>query len=88
MRLFVGIALAAACVAAPAFAAEGDNVAPEKKDRVVCKREQRHELGSHMRAPKVCMKQSDWDELAMRTQRDLRRLQGKGIDPTPIPGAR
>jgi hypothetical protein len=88
MRLFLGLAVAAACISTPAVAAADADTAPGKGDKVVCKREQAHELGSHMRAPKVCMKKSEWDEIADRTARDLRRLNQRGIDPAKIKGGR
>jgi hypothetical protein len=82
MRFFY-LCVATLCIAAPAFAG-GVAGAGAKKEKMVCKREQTHELGSHMLAPKVCMTQAEWDAVLAQTERDLRRSAQKGLNPTPI----
>jgi hypothetical protein len=75
--------VAALSLTAPAFAAGGTTPAPPAEKKV-CKREQTHELGSHMLAPKVCLTEREWDAVEAQTQRDLRRSAQKGLNPTPI----
>ena len=84
MRAFVGLAVALACVSGPALAADSG----KKEDKVICKRERTSDLGTHMRAQKRCMTQSEWKAAYAQTQRELRTISGRGNDPTPIPGAR
>jgi len=47
---------------------------PADPDPIVCKRSKSSDVGTHMRAEKVCMKKSDWDLLAKNTQNELRDL--------------
>jgi hypothetical protein len=53
---------------------------PVDEDPVICRREE-SEVGTHMRAKKVCMKKSDWTFVEKQTQRGLQRLREHNLDP-------
>ena len=61
--------LALTALTAPAYAEE---TKPEKaEERVICKGERTLEFGSHRRAKKTCMTESEWKLLEKGTQREL-----------------
>lgn len=58
-------------------------------DPVVCKRDRTSEVGTHMRAGKVCMKKSEWDFVERNTQRELQTFKDhSAFDPGTAQGAR
>jgi hypothetical protein len=63
------VAFAALTVAAPAQAE--DAKAEKAEDKIICKGERSLEFGSHRRAKKVCMTESEWELLEKGTQREL-----------------
>ena len=79
MRTKAFIILAAVCAYAPAFAANETD-----EDKVICKRDREAELGTRMRAPKTCMKKSEWRALEAQNARALRQF-GEGGRPLPAP---
>ncbi len=60
------------CASAPALAQDAGKGAEPKKDKVICKREKDFATGSHLPAPRTCMKESEWKELDQHTERLLR----------------
>ena len=75
-----------------AFAAVAQQSPPQQAadaDPVVCKRNRTSEVGTHMRAGKVCMKKSEWDFVERKTQRELQTLKDRSaFDPGMAQGAR
>ena len=59
-------------------------------DKMVCKRIDQHETGSHMSGPrKVCKKASEWRALDAETQRAMRDVRSRSeMDPDAIPRGR
>ena len=76
--IFLGAAGAEAAAQAPA------------EDKMVCKRIDQHETGSHMSGPrKVCKKASEWRALDAETRRAMRDVRGiNEMDPDAIPKGR
>ena len=72
-----------------AAATQGDPVAPAE-DKMVCKRIDQGETGSHMSGPrKICKKASEWRALDAETQRAMRDVRSRmTLDPAAIPKPR
>jgi hypothetical protein len=89
MRYYMVIAVAAACVTAPAAGLASSEPA-NRDNQVVCRRAEGGELGSHLRrAPRVCKTRAEWRELEDYTQRDLRSMSDRTRDPEePAAGPR
>ena len=69
-----------------AAAAGQADVAPTSKpnpaeEKVICRRPETFDTGTHMRAKKICMKASDWELAERQTQRELQGMRDRGIDP-------
>jgi len=60
----------------------------KKKDVVICRRGRDLQFGSHMAAPRQCKPKSEWDAQAADARRELKSMNERGNNPTPIPGAR
>ena len=75
-----------------AFAAAAQQSPPQQAadpDPVVCKHDRTSEVGTHMRAGKVCMKKSEWDFVERNTQRELQTFKDhSAFDPGTAQGAR
>jgi hypothetical protein len=63
------VALAALTMSAPVQADDGKTEKAE--DKVICKGDRSLEFGSHRRAKKTCMTESEWKLLEKGTQREL-----------------
>jgi hypothetical protein len=56
-------------------------------DPVVCKRPKTSDVGSHLRAEKVCMKRSDWELAEKNMQNELQTLHDRAaFNPGHNPG--
>jgi hypothetical protein len=74
MRITIMIALACFSVATAASAKD----APDE-DKIVCKRQQDADTGSHFATTKkVCMKKSEWKEREDEADRTLERVRNGG----------
>lgn len=74
--------VAAACLAAPAAAADGEQQGASAADRsneVVCRRMGESETGSHMRrSRRVCQTRGEWAATEEATQRRIREMRQRG----------
>ena len=81
MRIVTILACASLCTASlgtatVAVAADQPN---QKEDKIVCKRQQDADTGSHFAAPKkVCMKKSEWKQIEDGAESSLERLRQQG----------
>ena len=67
----------AACVGLGIATAAAAKDPPE--DKIVCKRQQEADTGSHFASPKkVCMKKSEWKELEDQTERTMDKVRNSG----------
>ena len=75
-------------LAALAAAAQPQTAQPAPvSDPVVCKRPKTSDVGSHMRAEKVCMKRSDWELAEKNLQNELQTLHDRSaFNPGHDPG--
>lgn len=60
----------------------------KKKDVMICRRGRDLQFGSHMSAPRTCKLKSEWAAEAADARRELKSMNERGNNPTPIPGAR
>ena len=81
MRCFQ-LMLAAAVVGAPiaaaptAFAAGDETATSQRKERRICRRQA--ETGTRLKAPPVCMTQSEWDRVEEEARNDMSASQRRG----------
>jgi hypothetical protein len=74
MRL--ALLIACAILAVPAAAAAPKD---EGEDKVICKRQQDADTGSHFATTKkVCMRKSEWKQMEDGAENSLRRLRQQG----------
>jgi hypothetical protein len=66
---FVLASSLAVVLAAPVLAADNDSEDGEKKEKVICRSERA--TGSLARKTRVCLTQSQWDELNAKTRKDI-----------------
>lgn len=72
MRCLPFISLAALAALTLTATGHAEESKPAKADeKVICKGERSLEFGSHRRAKKVCMTESEWKLLEKGTQREL-----------------
>ncbi len=76
IELLVFIAAAAAPPPADATTARID-------DPIICERRSTSDVGTHMRAKRVCMRKSDWDYQRKHTRRELEDINQRGNNPAP-----
>lgn len=62
---------ALAALASPSFANPEEPKTESAEEKIICKGERTLEFGSHRRAKKVCMAESEWKLLEKGTQREL-----------------
>lgn len=78
MRILCLAAVACLCVGTAAVAAS-DDPKGDKEDKVVCKRQQDADTGSHFATTKkVCMLKSEWRQLEEGAENTLRRVREQG----------
>lgn len=80
----------------PAAHQSGAAIAPEaakrgpgkaKKDKLICKRRGDFDTGSHLRASKTCLKESEWKEREDSSERFLRSVfERSGVHDVESPG--
>jgi hypothetical protein len=72
MRILMSAVLAA-CLAAPvpALAVAGDDNGDNK---VVCRSNRDHNVGTRIRAPRVCRTRAEWREEQERTQSEMQQI--------------
>ena len=74
MRILALIACAGLSLAATAEASD-----PKDGDKIVCKRQQDADTGSHFSGTKkVCMKKSEWKELEDQAERTMDKIRNGG----------
>jgi hypothetical protein len=74
MRSLALIACVALGIAATANASD-----PKDEDKIVCKRQQDADTGSHFAATKkVCMKKSEWKEVEDQAERTMDKIRNGG----------
>ena len=78
---FVAMAVAASAMQQAPAAAPAE-------DPIVCKSSKEHRVGTRVRKAPICKPKSEWAMQTRDTQRELRQIKDRMIDPTPIPGAR
>lgn len=70
---------------APEAARRGPGKA--KKDKLICKRRGDFDTGSHLRASKTCLKESEWKEREDSSERFLRSVHERsGVHDVEAPG--
>ena len=69
-----------------AVAVQTGNAAPAEEDPIVCKSAKEHQVGTRVRRAPICKPKSEWAMESRDTQRELRQIKDRMIDPTPIPG--
>ena len=86
MRFFLMSALLAATVAAPmpalAFAFD-DN----RDDKIVCRSNRDHAVGTRIRAERVCRTRAEWRQLEEHTQRELQQVRDGQAPNAPAAGS-
>ncbi len=83
---FLMSAVLAACVAAPvpALAVGFDDGGDSK---VVCRSNRDHNLGTRIRAPRVCRTRAEWREEQERTQSEMQQIRDGQAPTAPPTGA-
>ena len=83
MRFFLS-AIVAASVAAPmpALAVAGD----DSDNKMVCRSNREHNLGTRIRAPRVCRTRAEWRQIEDRTQEEMQQTRDGRATPPPSPG--
>lgn len=69
---------------APALASEP----VDRSTEIVCKGDRTKSLGSNLAAKKVCRSRAEWAAISANSRRVLQGMSERGLNPTPIPGAR
>jgi hypothetical protein len=81
MRFALIVATAIVGITSPALAGDTATSTPPE-DKVICKRIQETSTGSHFPSSKrMCMKRSEWKELADDTDRTLRKVADGRVSP-------
>ena len=87
MRIVTGLLIATLCASGTAFAQDVPKAgAKAKADKMVCKRDRTSYTGSHLSAPKTCMKASQWKEMEADKDRFFQVLNDRAgvTDPDPV----
>ena len=81
MRIALTVATAMIATTSPALA--GDTAASTPpEDKIICKRIQETSTGSHFPSSKrMCLKKSEWKELADDTDRTFRKINDQRVNP-------
>ena len=77
MRLLMSAVVAASvAVPMPVHAVAADNVAANNSadKKMVCRSSRDHNLGTRIRAPRVCRTRAQWRELEEHTQNELQQI--------------
>ena len=85
MRIVSGLLIAAFCASGTAFAQSAARTDAPVKDKMVCKRDRYSYTGSHLSAPKTCLKASEWKEREADKDRFFQALNDRirVTDPDP-----
>ena len=58
--------------------------APAQSDPIVCKKGKVPHVGTRLRSTRECKPKSEWDAEAKQTQHELRQIQERATNPTPV----
>ncbi len=84
MGRFLMFAVVAASVAAP-MTAVAVGFDDNGDDKMVCRSNREHNVGTRIRAPRVCRTRAQWRELEERTQSEIQQIRD-GQAPTEAGG--
>ena len=60
----------------------------KQTDPIVCTRSRVHTVGTRLSSSRVCKRKSEWAIEAQDTKRELQAIEGRRINPAPIPEPR
>ena len=82
MRFLMSAVLAASVAAPmPVFAAAVD----DNDDKMVCRSSREHNLGTRIRAPRVCRTRAQWREIEEHTQSEMQQIRDGQAPTLPPP---
>ena len=59
----------------------GEVVVSKESDPIVCEKKTDHMVGTRIKAKRVCMRKSEWDDIERNTQRALRAVNDRRLHP-------
>lgn len=82
MSALLALAILQPASAGPPTSPPAPTPKPAQEDKLVCKRE--NPIGSRINTRRVCLKQSEWDEIARQAQQDWESSRNdRTIPPNP-----